>query len=89
MFYLGGLDAYRIAFNDDYSQPFVPPKQHFRSETVDLQRGEVEWRGGNLYFDQWDYGFKAQVAAGTAATAQSNATTASVLKHHNTGREGA
>ena len=61
-FYLGGLDAYRIAFNDDYSQPFVPPKQHFRSETVDLQRGEVEWRGGNLYFDQWDYGFGAQVS---------------------------
>lgn len=62
MFYLGGLDAYRIAFNDDYSQPFAPPKQHFRSETVDLQRGEVEWRGGNLYFDQWDYAFKAQVS---------------------------
>ena len=54
-FYLGGLDAYRIAFNDDFSQPFVPAKQHFRSETVDSQRGEVEWRGGNLYFDQWDY----------------------------------
>jgi transglutaminase-like putative cysteine protease len=36
MFYLGGLDAYRIAFNDDYSQPLTPPKQHFRSETVDL-----------------------------------------------------
>ncbi len=61
MFYLGGLDAYRIAFNDDYSQPFTPSKQHFRSETVDLQRGEVEWRGGNLYFDKWDYAFKAQV----------------------------
>jgi transglutaminase-like putative cysteine protease len=61
LFYLGGLDAYRIAFNDDYSQPFTPPKQHFRSETVDLQRGEVEWRGGNLYFDKWDYAFKAQV----------------------------
>jgi transglutaminase-like putative cysteine protease len=60
-FYLGGLDAYRIAFNDDYSQPLFPPKQHFRSETVDLQRGEVEWRGGNLYFNQWDYDFKAQV----------------------------
>ncbi|MBB6094763.1 transglutaminase-like putative cysteine protease [Povalibacter uvarum] len=58
-FYLGSFDAYRIAFNDDYSQPFVPPKQHFRSETVDLQRGEVEWRGGNLYFDRWDYDFKA------------------------------
>jgi len=60
-FYLGGLDAFRITFNDDYSQPFVPEKQHFRSETVDLQRGEVEWRGGNLYFDQWDYEFRAQV----------------------------
>ena len=56
-FYLGGLDAYRIAFNDDYSQPFVPAKTFPRSETVDSQRGEVEWKGGNLYFDQWDYHF--------------------------------
>jgi hypothetical protein len=24
---------------------------------VDLQRGEAEWSGGNLYFDQWDYDF--------------------------------
>jgi transglutaminase-like putative cysteine protease len=63
-FYLGGLDAYRIAFNDDYSQPFSPAKQHFRSDTVDSQRGEVEWRGGNLYFDQWDYEFRAQILAG-------------------------
>lgn len=58
-FYLGSFDAYRVVFNDDYSQPFVPGKQHFRSETVDLQRGEVEWRGGNVYFDRWDYDFKA------------------------------
>ena len=56
-FYLGGFDAYRIAFNDDYSRPLVPEKQHFRSETVDLQRGEAEWSGGNLYFDQWEYDF--------------------------------
>jgi hypothetical protein len=56
-FYLGGLDAYRIAFNDDYSREFVPAKQHVRSETVDLQRGEAEWSGGNLYFDKWDYSF--------------------------------
>jgi transglutaminase-like putative cysteine protease len=56
-FYLGGLDAYRIAFNDDYSQSFVPPKEFVRSETVDSQRGEIEWRRGNLYFDQWDYDF--------------------------------
>jgi len=60
-FYLGGLDAYRIAFNSDFSQPFVPPKQFFRSETVDSQRGELEWRGGNLYFDQWDYDFTWQL----------------------------
>lgn len=60
-FYLGGLDAYRIAFNDDISTDFVPAKQHVRSETVDSQRGEVEWAGGNLYFDQWDYSFTAKV----------------------------
>ncbi len=58
-FYLGGLDGYRIAFNDDYSRPFEPAKRHFRSETVDLQRGEAEWSGGNLYFNQWDYDFVA------------------------------
>jgi transglutaminase-like putative cysteine protease len=60
-FYLGGLDAYRIAFNDDYGRDFVPPKNFFRSETVDLQRGEAEWDGGNLYFDQWDYDFSWQI----------------------------
>jgi transglutaminase-like putative cysteine protease len=60
-FYLGSLDAYRVAFNDDYAQPLWPAKQHFRSETVDSQRGEVEWRGGNLYFDRWSYQFKARV----------------------------
>ena len=60
-FYLGGLDAYRIAFNDDFGTRFDPPKQHFRSETVDSQRGEVEWDGGNLYFDQWDYDFEAEL----------------------------
>ncbi|UGB39890.1 transglutaminase domain-containing protein [Frateuria soli] len=63
-FYVGGLDAYRIAFNDDYSRPFIPAKQFPRSETVDSQRGEVEWRGGNLYFDKWDYHFDWQFLHG-------------------------
>ncbi|MBY6064167.1 transglutaminase-like domain-containing protein [Pseudidiomarina sediminum] len=54
-FYLGSLDAYRLTFNDDFSQPFFPAKQHTRSETVDSQRGEVEWELGNLYFDKWNY----------------------------------
>jgi transglutaminase-like putative cysteine protease len=60
-FYLGGLDAWRIAFNDDWSREFVPAKRHPRSETVDLQRGEAEWDGGNLYFDQWTYDFAWQL----------------------------
>ena len=66
-FYFGGLDSYRIVFNDGYSQPLVPAKQHVRSETVDSQRGEAEWRGGNLYYDQWDYHFDWKVLpAGSA-----------------------
>ena len=60
-FYLGGLDGWRVAFNDDYSRQFVPAKQHPRSETVDLQRGEVEWDGGNLYFNHWSYDFKWEI----------------------------
>ncbi len=54
-FFFGGADAYRLIVNDDFSGDFFPAKVHPRSETVDFQRGEVEWRGGNLYFDQWRY----------------------------------
>lgn len=60
-FYFGGLDAYRVVYNDDYGREFVPAKRFDRSDTVDSQRGEVEWRGGNLYYDQWDYHYTAQV----------------------------
>ena len=69
-FYLGGLDAYRIAFNDDFSREFMPAKKFFRSETVDLQRGEAEWSGGNLYFNQWDYDFKWRILAAPAGHAR-------------------
>lgn len=54
-YYLGGIDAYRYYVNDDYSGDFFPAKNHLRSETVDFQRGEVEWRGENLYFGRWSY----------------------------------
>ena len=54
-FFLGGNDAYHMIVNNNYSQPLYPAKIFPRSETVDFQRGEVEWRGGNLYFDKWDY----------------------------------
>ena len=59
-FYLGGIDGYRLVVNNDHCQPLYPAKTHFRSEIVDFQRGEVEWRGGNLYFDQWEYNFAAE-----------------------------
>lgn len=52
-FYNRGLDAYRMITNCDYSGKFEPAKNFTRSETVDFQRGEVEWKGGNLYFNQW------------------------------------
>lgn len=54
-FFLGGIDSWRMIVNSDYGRTLVPFKKHPRSETVDFQRGEVEWDGGNLYFPQWDY----------------------------------
>lgn len=54
-FFLGGIDSWRMIVNTDYGMPLVPSKRYPRSETVDFQRGEVEWDGGNLYFPQWDY----------------------------------
>jgi transglutaminase-like putative cysteine protease len=54
-FYISGIDAYRLIINDGIGSELVPAKKYARSEPYDFQRGEVEWRGGNLYFDQWDY----------------------------------
>jgi transglutaminase-like putative cysteine protease len=55
MFFLGGIDSWRMVVNQDYGMPLYPAKTYPRSETVDFQRGEVEWEGGNLYFPHWDY----------------------------------
>ena len=60
LFYLGGIDVFRFIVNDDYSKPLFPAKIYPRSETVDFQRGEVEWRGGNLYFDKWNYSMEVE-----------------------------
>jgi hypothetical protein len=54
-FYMSGMDAYRFIVNDEISAPFTPKKDYMRSEPIDFQRGEVEWKGGNLYFDKWTY----------------------------------
>ena len=59
-FYLGNIDNRRLIVNDEYSDIFYPAKIYPRSETVDFQRGELEWRGGNLYFDKWDYDFRIE-----------------------------
>jgi hypothetical protein len=54
-FYMTGIDAYRFIVNDEFGKPFTPLKKYFRSEPYDFQRGEVEWNGGNLYFDKWSW----------------------------------
>lgn len=54
-YYMTGIDGYRMIVNDDFSQPFFPSKIWPRSEPLDFQRGELEWKGGNLYFDKWNY----------------------------------
>ncbi len=59
-FYLGNMENYRLIVNDDYTQPLYPAKIYPRSDTVDFQRGEVEWEGGNLFFDQWDYNYEVE-----------------------------
>ena len=57
----GNLQGIRFIVNTDYSQPLYPAKTYPRSETVDFQRGEVEWRGGNLYFGRWNYDMELEV----------------------------
>lgn len=59
-FYLSGIDAYRLIVNDGIAGDLYPNKYFLRSEPFDFQRGEVEWSGGNLYFDKWDYNMKIE-----------------------------
>jgi len=55
-FYFGGLDQYRLSANSDHNQTLDPPKRSLRSDTVDFQRGELEWGEHNIYFDKYSYG---------------------------------
>jgi transglutaminase-like putative cysteine protease len=59
-FYMTGIDSYRMILNDGIAGPLHPSKKFFRSEPYDFQRGEVEWSGGNLYFNKWDYNMKIE-----------------------------
>jgi len=60
LFYLGGIEPYRMVANSDFGGELSPAKKYPRSDTVDFQRGEVEWDGGNLYYNQWDYHFEVE-----------------------------
>ncbi|MBP8959625.1 MAG: transglutaminase domain-containing protein [Bacteroidales bacterium] len=57
-FYLTGIDSYRMIVNDGVSGNLFPPKNFLRSDPFDFQRGEVEWEGGNLFYDKWNYDIK-------------------------------
>ena len=57
-FYANGIDAYRWIVNSDYSLSLFPAKIFLRSDDVDFQRGELEWRGGNIYYNQWKWDFE-------------------------------
>lgn len=59
-YYATGLDVYRLATNEAVNEPLSPAKTYIRSETVDFQPGEVEWKGGNLYYDKWDSQMKVE-----------------------------
>lgn len=59
-YYATGLDVYRLATNEAVGDVLSPRKTFIRSETVDFQPGEVEWKGGNLYYDKWDSNLKVE-----------------------------
>lgn len=54
-FFFGHLDSYRLIANLDFERSFDPSERFWRSDPVDSQRGEVQWDGGNLFYDQWEY----------------------------------
>jgi transglutaminase-like putative cysteine protease len=54
-FYFGNMDPYRLVANKDHGVPLFPPKTAVRSDTVDSQRGEVEYDEVNLYYGQFSY----------------------------------
>ena len=54
-FYFGNMDQYRLIANLEHGYPLYPPKDDFRSDTVDFQRGEVEANGKNIYYGNFSY----------------------------------
>lgn len=52
-YYATGIDVYRLATNEGIADQLSPKKRYLRSETLDFQPGEVEWEGGNIYYDNF------------------------------------
>ena len=42
-------------FNSDIMSEFEPAKKFIRSDPVDNQRGELEFKNGNIYYDKFEY----------------------------------
>jgi len=63
-FYISGIDSYRLIVNDGVGGALYPEKKFLRSDPFDFQRGEVEWKDGNIYFDKWDYNMKIEYLSG-------------------------
>lgn len=53
-YYATGIDLYRLATNEGIGDRLSPAKKFMRSETVDFQAGEVEWKRGNIFYDHWN-----------------------------------
>lgn len=52
-YYATGIDCFRMATNEGIADKLSPAKKFLRSETLDFQAGEVEWDGGNIYYDSF------------------------------------
>ena len=57
-FYYGNLDPWRLQANAKNNAELKPEKKHFRSETVDFQRGEIETESQNLYFGEFRWSMR-------------------------------
>ena len=53
LFYSRGMEAYRMAVNTGIGGLF--PAKIIPVQKRGFSTGEVEWRGGNLYFNRWFY----------------------------------
>jgi transglutaminase-like putative cysteine protease len=59
-FYFGNMDPFRLVANKDFGIPLFPLKNAVKSDTVDFQRGEIEYDEVNLYYGQFSYKMNIQ-----------------------------